>query len=98
MLVLPEPVYFEWDKGNIEKNLLKHKVTSQEAEEPFDNKPNYIVEDEKHSLKEKRYLLWGVTDRGRKLSVIFTLREDKIRVISVRDMNKKERRAYEKKL
>ena len=98
MTILPRPVSFEWDEGNSEKNLLKHKVTSQEAEEPFDNKPNYLVEDEKHSLKEERYLLWGVTDRGRKLSVIFTLREDKVRIISARDMNKKERRVYGEKI
>ena len=57
MKILPEPLYFEWDKGNVEKSLIKHNVTSQEAEEPFDNKPNFIIRDEKHSLKERRYLL-----------------------------------------
>ena len=96
MKILPEPIFYEWDKGNIEKNLIKHNVTSQETEEPFDNKPNSIIRDEKHSLKERRYLLWGTTDKGRKLSIIFTIRKNKIRIISVRDMNKKERKAYEK--
>jgi len=98
MKILPEPVYFEWDEGNINKNLIKHKVTNQEAEEIFDNKPNFIIEDKKHSLKEKRYLIWGLTDKRRKLAAIFTIRKNKIRIISVRDMNKKERKVYEENI
>lgn len=96
MKILPEPVSFEWDKGNVDKNLIKHKVTSREIEEVFSNKEKFIIEDEKHSLFEKRYLIWGTTNIGRRLSIIFTLRDSKVRVISTRDMNKKERREYEK--
>ncbi len=96
MKILPEPLAFEWDKGNIEKNLIKHKVTSRETEEVFTNEEKFIIEDEKHSLSEKRYLVWGVTNKGRRLSVIFTLRNNKVRIISARGMNKKERREYEK--
>jgi len=95
MKILPEPLAFEWDKGNIEKNLIKHKVTSR-TEEVFTNEEKFIIEDEKHSLSEKRYLVWGVTNKGRRLSVIFTLRNNKVRIISARGMNKKERREYEK--
>lgn len=98
MKILPEPLCFEWDKGNINKNLIKHKVANQEAEEVFDNKPNFIIEDKKHSLKESRYLIWGLTDKGRKLAVIFTIRKDKIRIISARVTNKKERKAYGQKI
>lgn len=98
MKILPEPISFEWDKGNIDKNFLKHKITNREAEEIFDNKKKFIIEDEKHSLTEKRYMIWGETDRHRRLTVFFTVREDKIRIISARDMNKKERGEYEKKI
>lgn len=98
MKVLPEPIVFEWDKGNIDKNFIKHDVTDKEAEEIFENEPKFILEDEKHSLTEIRYMVWGVTDKDKKLSVFFTIREEKIRVISARDMHKKERRAYEEKI
>lgn len=96
MKILPEPISFEWDKGNIDKNLLKHKVTNKEAEEVFENR-HFMIEDKKHStVYERRYMLWGVTNSKRKLTIIFTIRTNRIRIISVRDMNVKERRQYEK--
>lgn len=97
MKILPEPIIFEWDKGNISKNF-KHKVSDKETEEIFSNKPKFILEDEKHSLKEKRYMIWGSTNEDKRLAVFFTIRKDKIRIISARDMSKKERREYEKKI
>lgn len=96
MKILPEPISFEWDKGNIDKNFVRHKVTNREAEEIFNNEQKFIIEDVKHSLSEKRYMIWGVSNKRRQLSVFFTLRKDKIRIISAREMNKKERREYEK--
>lgn len=98
MKILPEPLEFEWDKGNIGKNLIKHNVTDKESEEPFVNKPNLIVDDEKHSTLETRSMIWGITNAGRNLSIIYTIRNNKVRVISARDMNKKERRGYEEKI
>lgn len=98
MKILPHPISFEWDKGNIGKNLIKHNVTDKEAEEVFGSKQNFIFEDVKHSLVEKRYMIWGVSKKDRKLAVIFTIRQDKIRIISGRDMHKKERREYEEKI
>ncbi|KKQ35103.1 MAG: hypothetical protein US51_C0016G0005 [Microgenomates group bacterium GW2011_GWA2_37_6] len=96
MKILPEPIVFEWDKGNIDKNLLKHKVTNKEAEEVFGNR-HFMIEDKKRStVYERRYMLWGVTNYKRKLTIIFTIRTNSIRIISVRDMHKKERRRYEK--
>lgn len=53
MKILPKPLKFEWDKGNIDKNLVKHNVTDREAEEIFDNEPKFIFEDERHSLLER---------------------------------------------
>jgi hypothetical protein len=98
MKILPQAVVFEWDKGNIDKNYKKHGVSDREAEEVFESAVKFIFEDEKHSLVEKRYMIWGMTGRGRKLSVFFTMRSGKIRIISARDMHHKERRRYEEKI
>ena len=97
MRVLPEPIAFQWDNGNIVKNLEKHNVTFQEAEEMFSNEPFVTVEDIKHSTHvEKRFQALGQTKTSRKLFVAFTIRNKKIGVISIRDMKKKERLAYER--
>lgn len=96
MRILPDPVSFVWDKGNIDKNLKKHKVTNKETEEVFENKPAYIFEDQKHSVKEKRYGIFGQTDKGKLLTVVFTIRTEKVRIITARSMSKSERKSYEK--
>lgn len=95
MRVLKDPVEFDWDNGNIQKNWERHRVSQKEAEEVFQNEHNIIYPDEKHSVKEKRYTIFGVTKELRKLSIVFTLRQSKIRIIMARDMSKKERRGYE---
>lgn len=91
------PIQFEWDTGNKDKNWQKHHVHYKEAEEVFLNKPIKIYKDITHSQKEVRFTALGVTNRGRRLYITFTLRESTIRVISARDQDKKERREYEKK-
>lgn len=96
--ILPEPISFEWNKGNINKNLKKHNAADKEAEEVFSNKFLKIFQDIKHSQKEHRFVAYGITNASRKLTVVFTLRGQKIRVISARDQNKKERRVYEEKV
>ncbi len=90
-------VGFEWDSGNHRKNELKHSVTSGEAEEVFFNGPLLISMDNKHSDSESRYLALGQTNRGRELTIIFTLRQSDtlIRFISARDQHRKERNLYE---
>ena len=98
MKTLPKPIAFEWDKGNINKNLIKHNVTDKEAEEIFGNKPLKIFKDIKHSEKEQRFVAYGKTDSNRSLVIVFTLRKEKIRVISARNQSKKERREYEKEI
>ena len=96
MIILPEPLFFEWDKGNISKNYDKHKVTNQEAEELFSNEPFIISEDIEHSNeKENRFQALGKTKLGRLLFVSFTIRVEKVRVISMKDMNRKEEVTYE---
>ena len=86
---------FQWDAGNIDKNLLKHQVHNWECEQIFFNEPLVILDDPEHSLSERRWAAFGHTDGGRPLTVIFTEREKLLRVISARDMNRKEREAYE---
>ena len=87
---------FEWDKHNIEKILRKHNVTVTECEETFLNQ-NIVGKDIKHSFIEERYYLFGTTNNDRLLTVIFTTRAKKIRVISARNMSKKERVYYHEK-
>ena len=88
---------FEWDEGNSRKNFDKHSVTQGEAEQVFLNEP-LVLEDARHSGTEARFHALGKTDRGRQLHISFTVRQGghRIRVISARDMNRKERAFYEK--
>ena len=93
---LPIPLVFDWDKGNQEKNWIKHKVSHKECEEFFLNNPENVFIDEGHSDKEERFIAFLHTDKGRNLAIVFVIRENKIRIISARDQNKKERKKYEK--
>jgi uncharacterized protein len=88
---------FQWDDGNARKSVDKHGVSQAEAEQVFFNEPLLIVEDVPHSRSERRYHALGVSTAGRHLHISFTLREEgsKIRVISARDMHRKERGRYE---
>ncbi len=88
-------VGFDWDDGNKQKNWEKHQVDFRECEEVFFNQPLLIKEDLKHSSQEKRFYALGRSDIGRTLFLVFTLRNNKIRVISARDQSKKERKIYE---
>ncbi len=91
------PRQFDWDTGNKEKNLVKHRVNYQECEQVFFNRPLHTLRDKKHSQKEKRYIAVGKTKKKRQLFIIFTIRNKQIRVISARDLSKKERRIYGQK-
>lgn len=95
MIDFSKIIGFEWDGGNIDKNWSKHKVKFQECEEVFFNTPLLILPDEKHSQKESRFYSLGKTDKKRYLFLVFTVRKNKIRIISARDMNDKEKKIYE---
>lgn len=88
---------FDWDEGNARKSVDKHDVSQSEAEQLFFNQPLLVLADEKHSQHERRYHLLGSTDDRRLLHVTFTLRSANtlVRVISARDMHRKERGFYE---
>jgi len=96
MRIIPDPIVFDWDLGNGDKNYLKHQVSMQEAEEVFGNEPLVIIEDIFHSQKEQRYQGMGKTNSNRLLFASFTIRKGQIRVISIRNMSKKEKNKYEK--
>ena len=96
MLDLNRITGFNWDNGNQRKNE-KHGVTMAEAEQVFFNTPLLLLDDVTHSQKEPRLHALGKTDDGRTLHVTFTLRQSDqlIRVISARDMHRKERVIYD---
>ena len=96
MRQMPNATGFDWDQGNERKSHDKHGVSKSEAEQVFFNIPMLVLDDVKHSMSEPRFHALGKTDVGRLLHASFTLRDKKIRVISVRDMHKKERSFYEK--
>lgn len=89
---------FDWDNGNINKNWLAHRVSDGEAEEVFFYEPSLVFEDIKHSQQESRYYCLGQTSQSRKLFIVFTIRDNKIRIISARDMSKEERKQYAKEI
>jgi uncharacterized DUF497 family protein len=95
MITLPEPVAFQWDRGNERKNLDKHGVSMSEIEEAFFDPRKKLLADKFHSGAEDRFLLLGQTRAGRLLLVVFTIRGHRIRAISARDLSRKERRLYE---
>src|SRR6476659_2578944 len=90
-----EVTEFDWDGGNAEKNWIRHRVSQAECEQIFFNRPLVVAEDELHSGTELRHYALGQTDAGRRLFIVYTLRDDKVRVISARDMIRRERREYE---
>lgn len=96
-LPFPKPITFEWDNFNTTKIRLKHGITPEEAEQPFFN--DILIQfDPAHSSAEKRYQLLGKDNAGKILFIVFTIREDKVRIISARRADKKERAIYEQKI
>ena len=94
MLTLEQFTGFDWDEGNRGKNWEKHGVTDSECEQVFFNQPLFVFADTEHSKEEQCYYVLGRTDERRRLFVVFTPRGDKIRVISAREMTKRERAFY----
>jgi uncharacterized DUF497 family protein len=90
-----EATEFDWDEGNAEKNWVRHKVSRSECEQVFFNRPLVVAEDALHSATEVRHLCLGQTDSGRMLFLVYTLRDERVRVISARDMTRREKKEYE---
>jgi uncharacterized DUF497 family protein len=92
--ILAGCIGFDWDEGNLIKNWEKHGVSASECEQVFFNRPLVALADPQHSVSEARYYILGKSDVGRRLFLVFTVRGDLIRVISARDMNRKEKKVY----
>jgi hypothetical protein len=91
---LSQCIGFNWDKGNTDKNWIKHKVSTVECEQVFFNRPLVVQDDIEHSKAEQRFYALGQTDSKRTLFIAFTIRKNLIRVISARDMSRKEKEVY----
>ena len=92
---LSECTGFQWDTGNADKNWELHRVSQAECEQVFFNRPIRVAPDQRHSHEEPRRAALGRTNDDRFLTVVFTVRGALIRVISARDMSRRERRMYE---
>src|SRR5262245_47636274 len=95
IISIPFSTHFECDEGNNDKNYKKHGVSLQECEEVFHRRPLILDKDVKHSMHEERFLALGRTNVDRLLFMAFTMRGKNVRVISARDMDRKERNLYE---
>jgi uncharacterized protein len=97
MIDLDQIIGFDWDDGNSRKSADKHGVSQAEAESVFFNDPLIVAEDARHSETERRLNALGKTAQNRLLHITFTLRQNgtMIRVISAREMHRKERKACE---
>jgi uncharacterized DUF497 family protein len=103
-MAAPDPlekcVGFDWDEDNAGKNWDRHRDTPalsfgrKEAEDVFFHEPLVVRSDVHHSKREKRYYALGQTSAGRELFIAFTIRQQRIRVISARDMNRNEKEIY----
>ena len=87
---------FDWDDGNSEKNWLTHRVRRSECEEVLLNRPLIVVQGHSPVDREARYQAMGETSAGRTLFVVFTVRGNLVRVISARDLSRRERSVYER--
>ncbi len=85
---------FDWDEGNAPELPARHGVAAAECEQVFFNEPLLVVEDAVHSVVGPRWAAWGRTAEGRALAVVFTLRGERIRPLSARNTNRRERRRY----
>jgi uncharacterized DUF497 family protein len=86
---------FEWDSRKAAVNLRRHKVSFQEAATVFGDPLAVTFEDPDHSLAEKRYITFGLSQQKRLLAVSHTEREERTRIISARPLTRKERKIYE---
>lgn len=90
----PDLTGFQWDAGNSEKNWLAHDVSQAETEQVFFNRPVLVMPDVHHSQVETRYYVLGRSNAGRRLTIVFTIRNALVRPIMARDMSRRERRLH----
>jgi len=86
---------FEWDPNKARKNIKIHGISFDEASTAFGDDFSLTIHDPLHSDKEDRFILIGNSHKNRILVVVHSERGNKIRIISARKANKKERKQYE---
>ncbi len=96
MVIIKDPISFIWDKGNKDKNCVSHKISNNEAEEIFFDSNKVFFSDPIHSGQEERWIILGKTKNDKLLFIVFTMRKNAVRIISVRNINQKEIYLYEK--
>lgn len=89
---------FEWDPRKAAANLVKHKISFDEAATVFGDPLGLIVPDPRHSMDEERFVLLGLSEAHHLLAVMFTDRGEAIRIISARKATRRERQRYEKNI
>ncbi|PYP12906.1 MAG: hypothetical protein DMD54_17730 [Gemmatimonadetes bacterium] len=89
------PYQFEWDAEKAAANLRKHGVSFDEAVTAFSDRLSILVPDPDHSTKEERYLVMGLSTRGRLVVVSFVERPPRTRIITARLVTRRERHDYE---
>jgi uncharacterized DUF497 family protein len=86
---------FEWDPAKAAANSGKHGVTFTEASTVFADPLAVTIADPRHSHEEPRFVIFGMSKRGRILAVLHTERGERVRLISARLASRRERSVYE---
>ena len=88
-------LFFEWNGDKARTNVLKHKVSFEEAATVFADERSLTIDDIAHSKLEKRKITLGKSSKNHLMVVVHTERGEHIRIISARKASRKERKQYE---
>ena len=86
---------FDWDDDKAEINFVRHGISFLEAASVFDDDLSITFLDPDHSVDEERLIIIGHSNRGRLLFVSHTDRNRRPRIISAREVTRRERKVYE---
>ena len=86
---------FEWAPAKAAENLKKHGVSFKEGATVFGNPLSITYPDPDHSIDEDRFITIGESSHARLPIIAHTERRDNIRIISVREVTRRERQFYE---
>lgn len=89
---------FEWDAAKARSNLVKHRISFEEATTIFLDERALTAHDPDHSVSEDRFVTTGMSNQTRILTVVHADREERIRIISARRATRRERMMYEEEL
>ncbi len=93
-------IHFIWDENKAKSNLIKHKISFEEAKSVFDDDNARLIYDPDHSINEDRFILLGLSYKLKILTVVHCYKDDEntIRIISARKSTKKEQNQYKEYL